>query len=218
MHGTRVVLRNSPFIDPNAKPQADGTSTTPNASHMVVFRNAQGEFLPAMSDADEYQYWRLLKTDSSQRHIKPGDEVRLAWDFRDQTTGWRDFTQDVFGRRQVSSPAGIDTKSPLFLKVPWPRFEASNNPTAMIMSQDQTDLSPKNITINNKESVQTSRYCLQDLKMRIDSVGNNGRGDTADYLLSKLRMEGVQTHLSITCRPPPPPMQMRASIFWFGIF
>ncbi|MCJ1390225.1 hypothetical protein MMC18_003083 [Xylographa bjoerkii] len=222
MHGTRVILRTTPFQDPNAKPEAGGSSITPNVSHIVVFRNAQGEFLPAMSDSDEFQYWRILKTEPSQRHIKPGDEVRLAWDFRDQTTGWRDFTQDVFGRRQVCAPAShggsSDVRSPLFLKVPWPRFETSNNPTTLIMSSEQSDLAAKAVNINNRERSETAKYCLQDLKLRIDNVANNGRGDAEDYLINKLRMEGVNTHLDITCKPPGPPMQMRSSIFWFGIW
>ena len=187
---------------------------------MVVFRNAQGEFLPAMSDSDEYQFWRILKTDTSQQYIKPGDEVRLAWDFRDQTTGWRDFTQDVFGRRQVSSPSGYGSTSPLFLKVPWPRFETSNNPTAMIMSSEQGDLSAKVVNINNKDRSEAVKYCLQDLKFRIDQVTNKGHGDADEYLISKLRMEGVNEHVSISNNgfvSFGQALQIRSSIFWCGI-
>ena len=184
---------------------------------MVIFRNAQGQFLPAMSDAGEYQYWRILKTGTSSRYIKPGDEVRLAWDFRDQTTGWRDFLDDVFGRRQPNCPPGYDSKSPLFLKVPWPRFETSGKPTALIMNSQQGDLAAAPITINNKGRTETFQYCLQDLKLRIDGVGNGGRGDAEDYLLNQVKMEGVTTHWGVSIRPPGLPSQMRSSIFWFGI-
>lgn len=211
-----------PYRDPNIKLGAGQTDSTPNASHMVVFRNAQGEFLPAMSDSDEYQYWRLVKTNPSQRHIKPGDEVRLAWDFKDQTTGWRDFTQDVFGRRQVCAPVEANVQGPLFLKVPWPRFETSRTPTAMIMSPDQGDLVPKIVTISKQETNDTSgkrdafTYCLQDVRLRIDNVGNGGRGDVDDYLLNNVKMEGTITHVNV--RTNGQPMQMRSSIFWFGIY
>jgi hypothetical protein len=181
---------------------------------MVVYRNAQGEFLPAMSDSDEYQYWRLLKTDPTQLHIKPGDEVRLAWDFRDQTTGWRNFSQDIFGRREVCAPADGPTGA-LFLKVPWPRFETTGNPTALIMSSEPGDLAAKSININNKGTPTTYKYCLQDLRLRIDTVGNDGRGDADDYLLNKVTQENALQHISI--RPAGPPLQMRQSMFWFGI-
>ena len=183
---------------------------------MIVFRNFQGEFLPGMSDSDEYQYWRIIKTDPSQPHIKPGDEVRLIWDFQDQITGWRDFTQDVFGRRQVSPPTSTDgsaaIKGPLFLKVPWPRFEVSSKPTALILSHDSGDLSAKSIKINNNGTSQTFDYCLQDLKFRMDSVNHNGRGDAEDYMMNKLTMEGVNVTVKLLGQT----LQMHSDIFWFG--
>ncbi|KAF2448944.1 hypothetical protein P171DRAFT_509315 [Karstenula rhodostoma CBS 690.94] len=217
-HGTRVILRTLPFSDPENKPKDKDTVTTPNASHMVVFRNAQGEFLPAMSDSDEYQYWRLLKVDPSQLHIKPGDEVRLAWDFGDQTTGWRDFTQDVFGRRQVC--AGEDLRGPLFLKVPWPRFEHSGNPTAMIMSREQADVTQKVMNTNDNGpdggKDKLVQYSIQDVRFRIDNVGNGGRGDVDDYLLNKLEMQkDIQARVDVRINGLP--MQMRSSVFWLGI-
>ena len=183
---------------------------------MVVFRNFQGELLSAMSDSDEYQYWRIIKSDPSQPHIKSGDEVRLIWDFQDQTTGWRDFTQDVFGRRQVSLPTSNDgstaIKGSLFLKVPWPRFEKSGTSTALILSPDSGDLSAKSIKVNNKVASQTFDYCLQDLKFRMDLVSYNGRGDAEDYMMNKLTMEGV----NVTVRLPGNTLQMHSDIFWFG--
>ncbi|KAF5020573.1 hypothetical protein F66182_7405 [Fusarium sp. NRRL 66182] len=210
MSGTRVILRSCPF-----KEKDDGKTST-SASHMVVFRNAQGEFLPGMSDSDEYQYWRIMKTDASKRYIKPGDDVRLCWDFRDQTTGWRDFTQDAFGRRQVSAPA--DVSGPLFLKVPWPRFENTNESTALIMSSDPADLGNKVVNMNNRGTPVAYTYCLQDLRLRIDSVGNRGRGDADDYLLHNVKQDGDKTVVDLSIRPFGYPMEIRKSVFWFGIF
>ncbi|KAH7038402.1 uncharacterized protein B0I36DRAFT_235984 [Microdochium trichocladiopsis] len=196
----------------------------PNPSHMVVFRNAQGEFVPGMSDSDEYQYWRIVTsptpgsaTSWQPRHIKPGDSVRLCWDFRDQTTGWRDFTQDVFGRRQPSAPADFPQGGgPLFLKVPWPRFEVAGKPTALIMSPDTAELTSKPVTVTASGGTTAYRYALQDLHLRIDPVGNDGRGDADDYLLSKVTQEGVNTSFSV--RVTGYPLQMRYNIFWFGIY
>lgn len=180
---------------------------------MVVFRNAQGEFLPAMSDSDEYQYWRIIKTDPSQKLIKPGDEIRLCWDFRDQTTGWRDFSQDIFGRRQPCAP--FDAAGPLFLKVPWPRFEITGTPTSLIMSPDAGDLTTKAVSIDRKGTPGAQKYCLQDLRFRLDAVGNEGRGDSGEYLLNKLTQGGAVQHIDV--RPMGYPMQMRYSMFWFGL-
>lgn len=181
---------------------------------MVVFRNAQGEFVPAMSDSDEFQYWRIIKTEKSPATIRPGDEVRLCWDFKDQTTGWRDFTQDVFGRRQTSTPP--DASGPLFLKVPWPRFENVGTPTSLIMSSDPALNTSKVVNIDKKGTALTTRYCLQDVRMRIDNVTNQGLGDFADYTLHKVDQEKPSLNVSIDLRPPGHVMQMRKSMFWFG--
>lgn len=166
-----------------------------------------------MSDSDEYQYWRIMKTDTSQQHIKPGDEIRLCWDFNDQTTGWRDFSQDVFGRRQVEAPA--ETPGPLFLKVPWPRFEVTGKPTGLIMSSESGELVAKAVNVDHKGKSEVFKYCLQDLRLRVDTVGNDGRGDADDYLLNKVQQQGVDVHVLI--RPGGYPMQMRKDMFWFGI-
>ncbi|KXJ88991.1 hypothetical protein Micbo1qcDRAFT_206580 [Microdochium bolleyi] len=220
-NGTRVILRSCPFRDPAA------TKDTPNTnpSHMVVFRNAQGEFVPAMSDSDEYQYWRIMISNGPNssslasfqpRHIKPGDSVRLCWDFRDQTTGWRDFTQDVFGRRQPCAPASLPGGGPLFLKVPWPRFEVAGKPTALILSPDAGELTTKSVTVTSNGTTTAHRYAMQDLHLRIDPVGNGGRGDADDYLLSKVRQEG--TEVKVTARESGYPLQMREKMFWLGVY
>lgn len=184
-HGTRIILR--------ARPTDDKAPV----SHMTVFRTAQGEFVPGMSDRDKYQYWRLLKAAGEGstapqpgEPIQAGDEIRLAWSFKDQTTGYRDYVDDVFGRRQTNPPTGempVASGSGgdgevLYLKVPWPRFENTGRPTAMIMCADE---STKEIV----KDVQTARgrfkYALQDVRFRLDAVPNGGKGDSEDceYIL-----------------------------------
>lgn len=192
---------------------------------MVVFRNAQGVFLPAMSDSSEYQYWRIIKIDAGERHIKPGDNIRLCWDFRDQTTGWRDFTQDVFGRREVARPA--DVLNPLFLKTPWPRFDNYETNTALLMSAAREDNAETVLKANVNGKVSMLKYCLQDLQLRIDSVGNGGQGDAADYLLNQVEQEKTQKAFnpSENVEPPMPRQQgfamgfrQAASLFGLGFW
>jgi hypothetical protein len=150
---------------------------------MVVFRSVQGEFVPAMSDSSDYQYWRILKTDAGERHIKPGDSIRLCWDFRDQTAGWRDFTEDVFGRREIRRPS--DVLNPLFIKVPWLRYNAYEIDGPLLMSAEREDHGERQIKIHINGTYGALPCRLQHLQLRIDSVGNVGRGDTEDYLLKK---------------------------------
>ncbi|RMY73288.1 hypothetical protein D0863_03958 [Hortaea werneckii] len=226
-HGTRIILR--------AKP----TDEKAPVSHMTVFRTAQGEFVPGMSDRDEYQYWRILKTGEGTtvpqpgEPIQAGDEIRLAWSFRDQTTGYRDYVDDVFGRRQTGPPSDIPSTTTnnttstggsgsgggdlvLYLKVPWPRFENTGRPTAMIMCADG---SSKEIV----KDVQTARgrfkYALQDVRFRLDAVPNGGKGDSEDYLLQGVVQEGdTPRGLNLTVHQPGNAFQMQTTIFGFGIW
>ncbi|KAI7161520.1 hypothetical protein KC349_g2699 [Hortaea werneckii] len=220
-HGTRIIMRVRP------------TDEKAPVSHMTVFRTAQGEFVPGMSDRDEYQYWRLLKAAGEGstapqpgEPIQAGDEIRLAWSFKDQTTGYRDYVDDVFGRRQTCPPREMPTTGSggggsgsdlvLYLKVPWPRFENTGRPTAMIMCADE---STKEIV----QDVQTARgrfkYALQDVRFRLDEVPNGGKGDSEDYLLQGVVQEGdTPRGLSLTVHQPGNAFQMQAAIFGFGIW
>jgi hypothetical protein len=175
--GSRVILQKTPFTDPNKKLTPD--SNILQTSHMVVFRNAQGQFLPGMSDRDEYQYWRIRKVGGSVREgepIKKGDSVRLCWCFRDQDTGYRDYAEDVFGRRRNLKPADME-QDILFLKIPWPRFESQGVPTCMILSGDA---STQQSLMDVVSTQGTFRYVMQDLVLRIDEVPNQGHGDADD--------------------------------------
>ncbi|KAI6791601.1 hypothetical protein KC363_g3337 [Hortaea werneckii] len=220
-HGTRIILRARP------------TDEKAPVSHMTVFRTAQGEFVPGMSDRDEYQYWRLLKTGDGAattaapqpgEPIQAGDEIRLAWSFKDQTTGYRDYVDDVFGRRQTNPPAEIPTTATggsgsdvvLYLKVPWPRFENSGRPTAMIMC---ADASTKEIVTDIQTARGRFKYALQDLRFRLDAVPNGGKGDSEDYLLQGVVQEGdTPRGLSLTVHQPGNAFQMQTTIFGFGIW
>ncbi|MCJ1379493.1 hypothetical protein MMC17_002594 [Xylographa soralifera] len=191
-HGCRVILKNNPFIDDTRT--AGAQDTTPPSSHMVVFRNQQGVFLPAMSDIDEFQYWRILKKDftAPSEHIKEGDEIRLAWSFKDQTTGFRDYKDDLFGRRRNQCPPELQS-GVLYLKLPWPRFEWNDRDVEgkegarsniMVMST----LSATQETAEEMETaLGTFSYVMQDVRFRIDTVANNGLGDANDYMLRDVR-------------------------------
>ncbi|EUC28058.1 hypothetical protein COCCADRAFT_64920, partial [Bipolaris zeicola 26-R-13] len=196
-HRSRVILRTVPFQDPGyipptqsdsiAKDSAPAEPVVPPASHMVVFRNAQGAFIPGMSDRDEYQYWRIEKTSGGTpgEPIKGGDSVRLCWQFSDQTTGFRDYQDDVFGRRRNQCPPELQSTR-LYLKVPWPRFEPKNTPTAMLMSAQSTiDVAAE--VLNTRQG--PFQYHLQDLQFRIDTVEQRGLGDSNDYMLAGVSQE-----------------------------
>lgn len=167
---------------------------------MTVFRSAQGVFLPAISDNDEYQYWRIMRTDSNTpgEPIKGGDSIRLCWLFSDQVTGFRDFTNDVFGRRRNQCPPELESTA-LYLKVPWPRFEVNGTPTAMVMSSraETTDVTePINVLPGGRFD-----YVLQDLKMRIDTVERQGQGDANDYMLRGIQQQGDKVTIETTFGP-----------------
>ncbi len=169
--------------------------TTQSPSSLVVFRNQQGVFLPGMSSSDESQYWRIMKVGALQigENIQEGDTVRLYWTFADQTTGFRDFVDDIYGRRRNHCPPEM-ASSVLYLKLPWPRFEDIKQQTgtgvgsnAMVMSTEpgQEDCWTEIVSRPQlaRNATGTSAYALQDVSFCIDTVANNGRGDTGDYLL-----------------------------------
>ncbi|KAJ9636432.1 hypothetical protein H2199_008107 [Coniosporium tulheliwenetii] len=208
-HGSRVILCNYPYVDPNAEKKPDAPPP-PAPAHMVVFRNQQGVFLPAMSERDEYQYWRILKKGATAagEHIKEGDEIRLCWAFSDQTTGFRDYTEDVFGRRRNQCPPELES-SVLYMKLPWPRFESQMtdprnkyglpSPNSMVMlplaSTEPEAVDMKVLPAKGE----LYRYVMQDVGFRIDTVANNGLGDTGDYMLD-VEQEGKRGSLTLSYR------------------
>jgi len=201
------VLRHNGFSDPTAPaPPVDVTAPPPPISpHMVVFRNQQGLFLPGMSDGDELQYWRLLKADAGAavgEHIKEGDKVRLCWAFADQTTGFRDYMDDVFGRRRRQCPPELQS-SVLFLKVPFPRFENRTlldegvlpPPNSMLMAPEpSTETQWMGIRTLPALAAGTpdSTYAIQDVTFRIDLVGETPYGDTGDFMMKDIAQDGVR--------------------------
>ena len=199
---SRVILRTVPYRKPVGDKEKD---ETPPPCHLTVFRNVQGMFMPAISDADEYQFWRIQKVDGGipGEPIKGGDAVRLTWRFADQTLGFRDYKDDVFGRRCNHCPPEVSTPE-LYLKVPWPRFEPSTAPTALVMSTKAS----KDIV---GEPIQTRSglypYLLQDLQFRIDAVENGGHGDSADYMMNGVKQATKETRISVSFGDPAPPIR-----------
>lgn len=185
---------------------------------MVVFRNAQGSFLPAMSDDQAFQYWRILKVGASKlgEPLKGGDTIRFCWMFDDQVNGVRDYVGDVFGRRQMIWPAEVESKT-LYLKVPWPRFEVSNTPTSMIMS---TESGTEEVAKDIRTLPRTLSYVLQDIQFRIDLM-ESPVGDANDYMLRKVRQEMDRETVSFIVgyspRPPGNALQLVDRIFRFGV-
>lgn len=150
---------------------------------MVVMRTAQGVFVPAMSNRDEYQYWRILKASGGKdgEPLEAGDEIRLCWAFQDQTTGFRDYVDDAFGRRQAKTPSGVGPV--LYLKTPWPRFEQQGKPTALVLCADDS-IADNLSDLNTLRG--TFKYMMQDVRMRVDTVDNKGQGDSGDCKLDPI--------------------------------
>lgn len=185
-----------PHAPPPPQAQLVNVATYP-VSSLVIFRNQQGTFLPGMSSTDEPQYWRMLKVGATRQgeNICEGDTVRLCWAVADQTTGFRDFVNDIYGRRRNHLPPEL-ASTVLYPKLPWPRFEnidSSSNgagvgSNTMVMSTSPgreaiwADIVSRPQLARNPKG--TSKYLLQDLTFRIDPVSNNGKGDTDDCLLT----------------------------------
>lgn len=180
----------------------------------MIFRNQQGVFLPGMSDDDGVQIWRILKKGAvpgDKINIKEGDQVRLAWRFSDQTSGYRDFTDDVFGRRRTGPPEGMEDVT-LYMKLPWPRFEPLTSqadqqttlPNALLMSENHQDsdrpaqLGSVNTVYAKKTLKQDSQtFALQDCTFRLDLVSNQGQGDVDDYLLLGIIQDALKFDVSV---------------------
>ncbi|KAK6508955.1 hypothetical protein TWF481_003723 [Arthrobotrys musiformis] len=199
-NGTRVVLRTVPFEN-----QAQNTESKPNTGEvpvsLVVYRNQQGHFLPSLSDAEDFQYWRIWKNgarNDSKDYIKEGDEIRFSWSFDDQTTGFRDYYDDVFGRRRVQLPPGLSNTT-LWLKLPFPRFESMRDGynsgfNSMIMAPvSDTNTATLDLRCIPAKDQPTGRYKydIEDVLFRIDMIANDGRGDADDYMLKDVQQNTV---------------------------
>ncbi|KAH7002963.1 hypothetical protein EDB82DRAFT_531448 [Fusarium venenatum] len=210
-HGVLVCISTVPL--PKSAPTAGAAvSAAPDTPlFLEVFRNQQSVFLPGLSDSSERHYWRILKhgAKSNGEYIKEGDEIYFAWAFKDQTGGFRDFAQDVFGRRRLQFPDNLNGKV-LYMKLPWPRFEPLAKPTngktavanTMILTGDPIALNntPQMASIKTapgmmaaaqalsqrKTATDASVFGLQDVRFRVDVVGNDGYGDVGNCLLKGL--------------------------------
>ncbi|KAM0433687.1 hypothetical protein ACHAQK_009121 [Fusarium lateritium] len=176
-------------------------------SSLVIFRNQQGVFLPAMSDSKDVHIWRVLKTDAApgnKVNIAEGDQIQLAWCCQDQYCGYRDFTEDAFGRRR-NGPPPESKGSTLYMRLPWPRFEPVESladqmeplPNALIMSEVSTPQdNPNNILHEQITVIKDHKHTAKDLLVedcifRLDIVKHHGRGDVDDYLLRGVDQQAV---------------------------
>ena len=145
---------------------------------LTVYRNQQGVFLPGLTSMDEPSYWRIEKVESStvDTRIKDGNEIRLCWRFSDQVAGFRDYYDDVYGRRRFQRPAECEHDS-IYLKMPYPRFENVKGSAgiAMVMSHGpvKAPLVQALRVLPRKGEVgeQVVNYSLHDVRFRLDSVG-----------------------------------------------
>jgi hypothetical protein len=196
-HGVRVCIQTVP-LPKETVPAKDGKPaviTTDDPLSLTVFRNQQSVFLPGLSDSAERHFWRIWKhgAKSAKEYIKDGDEIYFSWSITDQTSGFRDFSQDVFGRRRIHFANEVKEKT-LFLKLPWPRFEAIGEPAnGRKVEHSSMMLSPQLPTTNGvpqRTKIDTAEgphdIAVQDVRFRVDYVGNEGRGEVGDKLLQDL--------------------------------
>lgn len=194
-HECRVMLRTVPTPRTTKAEQAAGQVLAPVA--LSIFRTQQGEFLPAMSDESQGHIFRILKKGSTQpgETIKEGDEIRLCWAFQDQTAGFRDFANGAFGRRRHNWPAELE-QSPLFFKLPWPRFESlaapegdgQPIPNSLVMSSkaeeegtiDMFSILP---AWNSTGVGSKVMYGVQDVCFSLDVVEDSLGDSEDDYML-----------------------------------
>lgn len=146
--------------------------------YLTIFSNEQGHYLPAISDAGTTPFWRIQKAPTNlgqnNKLIRDGDEIRLCWSFDDQRGGFRDYTNDVFGRRRFH--VRDDEPQKLYLKVPFPGFQKSDSTdgTAMIMdTREATDpyITLLNVLPHDEFKSITLAYNLFDLSFRLDIFG-----------------------------------------------
>ncbi|KAM0543698.1 hypothetical protein ACHAPJ_012147 [Fusarium lateritium] len=158
---------------------------------LSVYRNAQGVFMPAITDHPDPVYWRILKTNHSDAsgsdQIKFGDNIRLCWRFSDQASGWRDYLDDFYGRRRFDAPAELrPDEDTLYLKAPFPRFEGFSDQQGMSMllsTAKNTEPFLHLVTVLDRSApkgLKDVTYNLFDLTFRLDYVG--GPGELIDYM------------------------------------
>ncbi|WAO95448.1 Hypothetical protein NCS54_01307100 [Fusarium falciforme] len=170
-------------------------SSTPGTSlTLSVYRNSQGVFMPAITNQPDPVYWRVLKVNAKTggkdaNQLKYGDPIRLCWRFSDQTSGWRDYVDDYYGRRRFDHPAELGkNEGALYLKAPFPRFEALDDPQGMslVLSSAATkDPILTKLKLREPSAPGGSEqvaYNLFDLTFRLDFVPANGQVEAYEYM------------------------------------
>ncbi|KAK4184696.1 hypothetical protein QBC35DRAFT_466223 [Podospora australis] len=180
-----------------AKVTPEGQNVGPQVADLslTVYRNAQGLFMPAISSTDEPCYWRLRRLDdtsslsasTNKESFRHGESFRLTWSFADQASGYRDYTNDLYGRRTYQRPADMPLDT-LCLKIPYPRFEGKDQDIGLVLSPALTSdpiIQQMNVLPTKAEGAGPDKqfqYVLHDVPLRVDYVGNDGAGDSADFM------------------------------------
>ena len=183
-----------------------------------------------MSSTDEPSYWRAerVASMSTDVRIKDGDEIRLCWRFSDQVSGFRDYYDDLYGRRHFQRPAECEYDS-FYFKVPYLCFENVTGSAGIAMVTSPANVkepivySMRVLPTKRETNEQVVNYSLHDVRFRLDSVGayilifysfsffavahvinpgNDGLGDAADYMniVSAARTEAFQANVKINTK------------------
>jgi hypothetical protein len=143
---------------------------------LSVYHNAQRVFLPCITSTDEPSYWRFekLSNDSlgAKEPFKHGQDIRLTWRFSDQASGFRDYYDDVFGRKNAQRPKECPSDV-LYLKSPYPRFENPSEKTMGIVMSPAATTEPviAQFKTSSKVGGHEISLNLHDLPFRLDTVG-----------------------------------------------
>ena len=158
---------------------------SPNKSkdlYLTVYRNEQGHFMPGMTSSGEAPFWRIQKDFSHDvnggQFVKEGDTISLCWRFSDQSAGFRDFQDDVFGRRRFTKPDDVEDE--LTFKIPFPGFqkgtgsgnESMGMPMIMSAIKESRPILQSLRVLPWKDDLASAEvtYNLFDTKFRIDLI------------------------------------------------
>ncbi|KAF3403579.1 hypothetical protein F1880_009554 [Penicillium rolfsii] len=171
--------------------------------YLTVFRNEQGHYLPAISDAGAAPYWRVQKMQGSGR--QNGHLIRDSF---------RDYMDDVFGRRRFHVPE--DEPENLYMKVPFPGFQKSDaDGIAMIMHTEETTKSYATIlnVLPHKEfdNKSIATYGLYDLSFRLDILDTPGQQELNDFMI-----HGLNQRSEIVLKDEKRLAQVRSTKFSWG--
>ena len=105
-----------------------------------------------------------------------GEPLRLSWRFSDQSSGFRDYVGDTYGRRNFVKPEEC-ANDVLYVKIPFPCFQEIKQETGISVVMSPIPLTdPVMVTIpklpkRGNHDADSQQHSLHDLSFRIDYVG-----------------------------------------------